>query len=141
MDKTNWDNKFEVGDEVRAWGILGKVTRVSDWGDLPVIATVQEKTYSFNQFGMFESWHKEPSLKFVSRKDKPEPEKLYWLWLCKRPDTTWMAMEFLDEQARNTDNKPRGLEVSQLHKKLHIPGCSPINSAGEYVAQPMEDKK
>lgn len=71
---------------------------------------------------------------------EPEPEKLYWLWGCRRPDTAWVAMEFLDEESKKTSGEYSGLERDKMIRKLHIPGVSPINSAGEYVAQPMEEK-
>jgi hypothetical protein len=135
MDKTNWDNKFEVGDEVEAFGNRGTVLSVGCLSGVTVIWGIGE-TSAFCHDGRFRPWCKDISLKFVSRKDK-----LYWLWLFRLDNG---AVQLADCYLTAEKEAHGGNAVSMTDsyfRKLHIPNVSPINSNGEYVAQPMEDKK
>lgn len=74
--KRNGINMFKVGDIVEAFGVKGKVIDIDEerlYG-IEVEFQVQEetKTYGFIKGGLSESWHKEPSLKLISRPKKME---------------------------------------------------------------------
>ena len=67
------ETKFEVGDTVSWCGITGTVIKIVDYGDYtyPVVTTFpHERLASFTSDGKYYSWHKEPSLKLVSKAKK-----------------------------------------------------------------------
>jgi len=67
------DEKFEVGDEVEAFGLRGKVTRYHppEGGIALVQVVFKGHVHRFELDGRAEPWHKTPSLKLIAKKKKP----------------------------------------------------------------------
>ena len=66
---------FKIGDSVEAFGCLGKVTGIDEY-----INVHFEDDYSSICFfldGKYSSWHKDPSLKFISREKQKIKKKMY----------------------------------------------------------------
>ena len=66
------EQKFEVGDKVRAWGVDGVVEIIDAAGNSKV-NFVNGASYWFIKNGKFAAWHEEPSLFIVEKAKKGEP--------------------------------------------------------------------
>ena len=70
------EQKFEVGDKVRAWGVDGVVSEIDKDSSYPVVAVFKPKNIGvvlFDEDGKYQDWHKEPSLFLVEKAKKEEP--------------------------------------------------------------------
>ena len=82
---------FDVGDEVEAFGLDGRVVQ-SCGGE--VLAVFKSETgdvsLTFNSIGLLQYWHKEPSLKLVRKAKKKVTRYRYRVKYisCNRPEDT-----------------------------------------------------
>lgn len=62
--------EFQVGDKVEWCGCVGEVLAIDDYGRYPLAVDFGVARPFFTRDGRFYEWHKEPSLKLISRPKK-----------------------------------------------------------------------
>lgn len=116
---TDTEFKFEVGDEVEAFGVMGVVKHIYDSTNEFAIQCRFEygetfRNLAFMKDGRLQPWHKTPSLKLIKRKPKPLNFEMLVQWSgpksmptksmrdlhdrCMGKDTRIKVEEIVDEQ-------------------------------------------
>lgn len=95
MNKESFE--FQVGDEVEWNGERSTLVK-GDVPDYPLKAFFVEIYYGFTRDGRFKTWHKEPSLKLISRKKQFKKVKKYKSIILSRIS----KKPFVDEYYFNT---------------------------------------
>lgn len=92
-------NKFEVGDIVEAFGLKGKITNIYDKALYPLEVNFENNhIFGFMIDGKYANWHKEPSLKFISRPKKKVKKSLKG-WINIYPENRTGSIYESKEQA------------------------------------------
>ena len=121
---TNWqdivsgtpEGGFQVGDKVTAWGLEGTVVKLSNYpseiNEYSIRVNFENGREShFTSIGKYSSWHKDISLKFLSRPPKTEKRKFYVWSLDGRLQTTLM-----DDQHRDVLGNTLATPCGELKK-------------------------
>lgn len=113
--------KFEVGDEVIAFGVDGIVGDVVNDSDFPILVRFPNKhVLSFTKKGFWHIWHKEPSLKLIKKAKKPVKR---WQWLCINDNGThWLTTGFFEDEleVRNYTNFSKPLKpILETEKEFY----------------------
>lgn len=111
--------EFKVGDIVEAFGCRGVVVKLDKNFDysVEVFFDDYQGSIDFLGSGQLFRWHKEPSLKLISRK---KTKKKFWLWLDK--DSGLVLSHVRDEEGKRVGDRVSGYSSKEWSGFVKIPG-------------------